>query len=102
MCILGNLINKLDKIHKEYIKLCELLSYEEIILDNKLYLKLTKQKQQLMPIATKYQEYIELKKNIGEFQKLVENSNDNNIPLLQVEINNLKNKIEVLEKEINE
>ena len=71
---------KLIEISNEYQKLCELLNYEEVVLDKKLCLKYTKQKQLLQPIALKFEEYKTVEKNLLELKKLkelVENNEKN-------------------------
>lgn len=61
---------KLIEISNEYKKLCELLNYEEVVLDKKLCLKYTKQKQLLEPIALKFEVYQKAENNLIELEKL--------------------------------
>ena len=62
MNILDQYIEQLNNINSEYLRICELLTYEEVVLDKKLFLKLEKQKQIIAPLAIKFQEYLELSK----------------------------------------
>ena len=63
---------KLIEISNEYQKLCKLLTYEEVVLDKKLCLKYTKQKQLLQPIAVKFEEYSKAQNSLKELEKLKE------------------------------
>ena len=62
---------RLIKFNNEYKRLCEMLGFEEVFLDKKLYIKLEKEMQELKPIATKYEEYLSVKNNLQEYQELV-------------------------------
>lgn len=75
---------KLNKIYSEYLKLGEKLEQEEIVLDKKLCLKLTKQKALISPIAEKYILYLNAKKSAKEYDELIEiASNEDKTSLLK-------------------
>lgn len=64
---------RLDKISKEYIRLRELLTYEEVFLDKKLFLNLQKKKQSLELLFekyTKYNEFLSIKQDLNELIEL--------------------------------
>jgi len=97
---LNNYKEKLDEILEEYKKLCELLNYEEVLLDKKLMLNFSKQKQILEPISKKYEEYIEGNKELNTLSEIVIKLSGEEQTLFELEIKNFKNKILKLEDEI--
>lgn len=60
-------LKKLENFHKEYLRICELLTYEEVVLDRKLCYKYEKDRDSLSPIMIKYEKYIELTELYKEF-----------------------------------
>ena len=95
---------KLIKLNNEYKRLCEMLSFEEVYLDNKLFVKLEKQKQNLKPIALKFDEYLKVEDSIKEYSELLSELNNNERELYLSELESLnKKKIELennLQKEL--
>ena len=66
----------LENINNKYNKLCELLTYEEVLLDKKLFLNFQKQKQKLEVIALKYQKFLILIKEQKELEEIIKNIKD--------------------------
>lgn len=98
--ILENLIN----VNKEYNKLCEILEYEEILEDKKMFLFLNKKMLSIKPLIEKYHEYNKTLENVKELDTFINNENlSNNEPdkldFIE-ELSNEKNKLEVLKQEI--
>lgn len=81
---------KLTKIANDYQKLCELLTYEEVLVDKKLFLKFEKQKNALEPLALKYQELLQLNKTLQDLQLEVENLSGQEKELFVKELEILK------------
>lgn len=50
----------LDKINSRYARIMDLITYEEVLLDKKLFLRLDKEKRQIEDIALEYREYLDL------------------------------------------
>lgn len=61
---------KLDEINKQYCYLTELLTFEEVITDINLCKKLQIAAKNLQDIATNYQNFVKLCKQIDDLQKL--------------------------------
>lgn len=93
-----NLINLTEKYHK----LCDLLTYEEVLVDKKLYLNLEKQKNTIEPIVSKYLEYTKLCKELNQTQKLCPTLSVEERQLFDSEIAMIQSKIEVLVDSINQ
>ena len=63
--------HKIDDFYCEYERVCELLNYEEVLLDKKLFLKYQSKKQQLSEIATTYKEYLNVENLQKELNQLI-------------------------------
>lgn len=50
----------LDKINSRYARILDLITYEEVLLDKKLFLRLDKEKRQIEDIALEYRKYLDL------------------------------------------
>lgn len=50
----------LDKINSRYSRILDLITYEEILLDKRLFLRLDKEKRDIEDIALQYREYLDL------------------------------------------
>lgn len=55
---------KLEQIYNEYLHICQLLTYEEIVTDSKLCLKYQKDLAKLEPLAKKYEHLLDLEKQL--------------------------------------
>lgn len=64
-----NSVSKLEDILIKYNRLCQLLTYEEVLEDKKLFLNYEKQKNILQPVAKKYEEYKINNENILNLNK---------------------------------
>lgn len=91
MDLLSNYLDKLNKINSDYLKLCELLTYEEVILDIKLCQKLEKEKNQLQPIVNKFQKYQQNNSDIKEYKTIKTSS--------QIEQEEITKELAILNKE---
>lgn len=96
MQILDKTKQRLEKILSEYQKIIEILNYEEIILDKKLFLKYDKQKQLIEPIAKKYQVFQNLTNDLIEYKSVKDKSNDVEKCLYQNEIDSISQSISQL------
>jgi len=93
-------INKLKAFSQEYTRISELLTYEEVVLDNKLCLKLEKDRNNIAPFFIKYEEYNELIESLSEFNQLLNVSSKDEQEGIIKEINDLTIKIEDLSCEL--
>ncbi len=50
----------LDKVNSRYTRILDLITYEEVLLDKKLFLRLDKEKREIEDIALEYREYLDL------------------------------------------
>lgn len=80
---------RLIKLNSEYKRLCEMLGFEEVYLDNKLYVKLEKQKQQIKSIALKFEEYLKVEDLIKEYSELLLDLNSEEKDIYLNEMKNL-------------
>ena len=96
---LNNHIAKLDEILNKYNRLCQLLTYEEILEDKKLFLNYEKQKNILQPLANKYEEYKLNNKNIAELKDILNVCKEEEKSLFLQELNLLENREEKLKNE---
>lgn len=108
MELLDNQLEQLNIIFEDYQKICEMLTYEEVILDQRLCQKLEKDKVRLSPIASEFDEYKKACNDRQEFQKLLSTSTKdeqsqiiNEIDTLTTRINELCLKLSNLLKEQN-
>ncbi|MGN0961079.1 MAG: peptide chain release factor-like protein [Christensenellales bacterium] len=92
--------NKLEEINKEYFRLCELLTYEEILLDKKLFLQLEKQKQSLQPIVLKFEEYLQLNNNLQELIELIPQVDNKDKNIFEEELSSLTSNINQVSEEL--
>lgn len=90
---------KLTKINNDYKKLCELLTYEEVLIDKKLFLNYQKQKNILHPIALKYQKFLQLNKNLQELEAELENLTEYEKKLFLLDLKTIREQIEDLKIE---
>lgn len=95
-----NLIANLNELTNKYNKFCEMLEYEEVILDKKLYLHFLNQKQNLEPLISCYNEFLNVKKLIEEFKNLNNQTIDNEKSLIENEILKLENEEDNLCKKL--
>ena len=84
---------RLENCSKEYEELKQKLSYEEVLLDEKLAARLEKEKKQLLPIVEKYNKLKNFKKQLNEFAKDEKELLKNEIYEIENQIENLKNEI---------
>lgn len=66
---------KLEKIAKDYSRLVDLLSYEEVLLDKKLCVKYMKDKASIEPVAIAYQSYLQAEKELKEIGEIITHLN---------------------------
>lgn len=60
---------KLEQLYNDYLRISELLTYEEVLLDNKLCIKYQKTINNLQPLVQKYQEILNLTKELENLNK---------------------------------
>ena len=92
-------IAKLNSILDKFLHLNTLLTYEEVVLDKKLCYKLEKERNELSPIAKKYEEYLNLSQSLVEFGELL-NTSSNDQHLIQDEINSIQTQLENVSNEL--
>lgn len=91
---------KLTQINSDYQKYCTLLTYEEVLLDKKLFLSLHKQKNLIEPIALKYKDYLTLRNTLVDIEKEFKSLNARDQQVLVDEIESTKKQIESLGNQI--
>lgn len=92
-----DILNKVEELNKKYSKLCEMLTYEEVFLDKKLCLNIEKQKQNLQPLAEKFEEYLQKNKTLQEINSL---QNQEEKSLFEEEIKDINKEIDCLRNDI--
>lgn len=86
----------IQNIYNRYLRVRELLSCEEVVADKKLFLRLSREDKELMPLADKYHEYLNLKNDMKFLLSL--NSNDDSE--WSVETKEYSMRLKAIEKEI--
>lgn len=69
-------IEELNTLKQKYDRLSELLTYEEVLLDKKLFLNFEKQQFCLRPVVDKYNEYLKLQQHLIELNEILDNSTE--------------------------
>lgn len=85
-----NNIATLEKLNMQYNKLCELLTYEEVVCDKKLFLKLEKEKRELESVVLSFQTYNKQKQDLLMLEDFVCELDGVQKQIVQNEIENLK------------
>ena len=62
---------KIEDYCKEHARLCELLTYEEVLIDKKLFLNLDKKSRLLEPLVTKYNDLLQVEADIKTLKELI-------------------------------
>lgn len=65
---------KIRSVYVYYLKISELVGFEEVQADSKLFLRLNRERQKLSTLAEKYHEYIYLKSDIDFLEKEISNT----------------------------
>lgn len=65
------LLSKLDDIQRQFNRIGELLTYEEVLLDKKLFLSLQYKSQMLQPIVDSFKEFLVLQKTIEDIEEMI-------------------------------
>ena len=63
---------KIKKIYSEYNRIMELLTYEEVLLDKKLFLRLDRERVKIEDIAVAYSEYLKIVKNNADIKNMLD------------------------------
>lgn len=92
---------RLQKIYDDYQKFCTLLTYEEVLVDKKLFLNLQKQKNLIEPIALKYKQYLELDKNLNQIKVEIESLSGAEKELFLTELEDINQQLNKLSQETN-
>ena len=71
-----NIEDKLREIYSEYNRIIEMLTYEEVLLDKKLFLHLDKEKNKLSEIAITYDKYLSLLQTKKDIEEMLSVSTD--------------------------
>ncbi|MDR1699624.1 MAG: peptide chain release factor 1 [Lachnoclostridium sp.] len=95
------MFDRLEDILLRYQDLLNELSEPEVIQDQERYRKLMKEQTELGVIAAKYKEYKKTKESIEESLLILDEESDNELrELAKEELNDGKEKLEVIEKEL--
>ncbi len=88
----NEIVKYLEQKNSEYNKICEMLQYEEVLVDKKLFLHLDKQLNSLKPIIEKYNAYLQTLNNISDLKSilLTEKESSEFNKELQIEEQNLE------------
>ena len=87
-------LTKLESLHNEYLRINELLTYEEVVLDRKLCYKYEKDRDLLAPIMTKYEKYVQLSELIEEFTN--ESTMEKEVEELTQQLDQVVNEVKIL------
>lgn len=88
------LIEKLENIKQNYLKLCEEIVKPEIVSDNKKYKELSKEYSNLQPIVEAFDYYLNIEKQIKDAENLLKTETDSELKeLAELEISENKEKL---------
>ena len=97
--------DKLKDLFKEYLRICELLEYEEVLLDKKLFLSLERKKHKLNPLIEAYEKYQKLTQEKNEFETVLNSVSDSEKDSFLLELEKINLEIDstqnILVKEYN-
>lgn len=94
------LIDKLQTIKNRYSEISAEIIKPEVISNNTLYKKLTKEYSNLEPIVEKYDEYVAVNKNLEDCLELQKTEQGEMLELIEADIDESKEKLIKLEDEI--
>ena len=94
------ILNKLEQLSKDYKYLSELLTFEEILIDNKLCKKYQKQLDNIEPICNSYQNLLNLHQQLDIISSKTNFDSEQEAELFRQEKLDLSNKIKKLKTEI--
>ena len=94
-------LSQLNTIYKDYLKICDMLTYEEVVLDSKLCQKLEKDKAKISQLATKFEQYNQAVRDKEEFLSLLDTCSKEEHHLFLKEIDNLSNLISSISIELS-
>lgn len=99
---MNNCINcdELDILKQKHDRLAELLTYEEVLLDKKLFLNLEKQLIALRPIVNKYIKFLELEKHLTELEEILLSAKNEDLVIFEEEKNKTIQEKQNLEFEV--
>ena len=93
--------NKLIEMLDKYDKISNLMTYQEVLLDKKLFLNLQKQKLAMDNIVCKYKDFLKMKQTLGEMKDLMSTLSKDDLILFEVEQIKLNEQMTMLAREIN-
>lgn len=93
--------NKLIEMLDKYDKISELMNYQEVLLDKKLFLNLQKQKLAMDNIVCKYKDFLKMKLTLSEMKDLMSSLSKDDLILFEVEQIKLNEQMTMLAREIN-
>ena len=92
------LIEKLQKVKENYLKISEDIINPDVIADNKRYKELSKEYSNLQPIVEAFDEYLNIEKQIKDAEELLKSESDAELrELAEVEIYENKEKLQKAE-----
>ena len=101
MELLDTQLTQLNTIYNDYQKICEMLNFEEVVLDSKLCQKLEKDRAKVSLIVSKFELYQKTVKDKSEFENILLTSSKEEQTLIQKELDNLTEQISSLSLELS-
>ena len=101
MELLNTQLAQLNTIYNDYQKICEMLNFEEVVLDSKLCQKLEKDRAKVSLIVSKFELYQKTVKDKSEFENILLTSPKEEQTLIQKELDNLTEQISSLSLELS-
>lgn len=92
----NNQIAQLDKIKADYEYICKLLTYQEVLMDKKLLVKLEKDKKQIEEIANSYSSFLTFNEQYEKLTSFLNFETQEEKLLFQEETDNLNKKMNIL------
>lgn len=93
------MFEEIEQIYKRYGRVREMLTFEEVTSDKKLFLRLTKEQLKYEKICLLYEEYLRAKKDLVEGAEIL-TQNPSDAKLLEEEIEIIKKRISRIEDDL--
>jgi peptide chain release factor 1 len=93
--------DRLQKLKKRYDEIESELSKPEIVSDQKRFRDLNREHSQLLPVITRFNDYLKIKKDLADSKELIETEKDPEMcQMLQSEIEELEQKIDEMKEKL--
>lgn len=95
------MFDKLQEVKERYEELTKKLTDSEVISNQDVFMKMSKDHAEMRPVVEKYDEYMSVKNSLDEARKIIaENADKELVELAEMELEDNKNTLDVMEDEL--